>query len=319
MKPRAKREHAPRPRPSYDLPSMTRWEQLEPDPRLLSALDHADAERGRRPALITNGSPSDKNNWSNSFADVCARMVAKALRDRHYGGRLTVLPDPDGTAEPPTITYWERGEAKTKKIDVLVGDLIAGLQIAISLKGVGFRDQQSLGFGKNITGRLYELENETRRLHEYRPQAIVVGLYFVPLAAVDDKKTIRTPSGFADIVTSLRRMTGRDSPHRQDEWHRVDLGFVALYVPGNPERFETRSRDRAKRVPFEYDDPFPRGVVRYFDVREDPPRRGRPEVERTLTLETLVDVIAEAQAGPTPMRVTWALPEPETGSRDAHD
>jgi len=288
---------------------MTLWEDLEPDARLVSALDHADDERGRRSALIAEGSPSDKNNWSNSFADVCARMVAKALRDRHYGRRLTVLPDPEGAAEPPTITYWERGEAKTKKIDVLVGDLIAGLQVAISLKGVGFRDQTSLGFGKNITGRLYELENETRRLHEYRPQAIVVGLYFVPIAAVDDKKTARTPSGFADVVTSLRRLTGRDDPHRQDEWHRVDLGFVALYVPGEPERFVTRNRDPAKREPFSYDDPFPRGVVRYFDVREDPPKRGRPEVERTFTLEDMVDVIAEAQAGPSPKRLTWASPE----------
>jgi hypothetical protein len=266
--------------------------------------------------LIPDGSPSDKNNWSNSFADACARMVAKALRDRHYGRRLTVLPDPDGVAEPPTITYWERGEAKTKKIDVLVGDLIAGLQVAISLKGVGFRDQQSLGFGKNITGRLYELENETRRLHEYRPQAVVVGLYFVPIAAVNDKKTIRKPSGFADVVTSLRRVTGRADPHRQDEWHRVDLGFVALYVPGDPERFVTRDRNPARRVPFEYDDPFPRGVVRYFDVRDDPPERGRPEVERTLALEDMVDVIAEAQAGPTARRLTWASPESDTAATD---
>jgi hypothetical protein len=156
-------------------------------------------------------------------------MVAAAIRSK-VAGRLTVLPDPGGKAEPPTITYRERGARKTKKIDVLVGDLIAGLQIAVSLKGVGFRDRAQLGFGKNITGRLYELENEARRLHEYRPQAVVVGLYFVPIGAVDDKKTSRTPSGFADIVTNVRALCGRSDPHRQDEWHRIDLGFVGLYV-----------------------------------------------------------------------------------------
>jgi hypothetical protein len=288
---------------------MKRWQDVEPDDRMLAALEHADRERGSRAELIADGSSSDKNNWSNSFADGCARMVARALRDRHYQGRLTVLPDPDGSAEPPTITYWERGEAKRKKIDVIVGDLVAGLQVAISLKGVGFRDQRSLGFGKNITGRLYELENETRRLHEYRPQATVVALYFVPLGSVDDKRTDRTPSGFADIVTSVRRLTRRSDPHRQDEWHRVDLGFVGLYVPGDTERFIIRDRDPAKRVPFSYDDPFDRGVVRYFDVRADPPVRGRPEIGETHGLEDVVDLIARAQMGPSAQELKWGTPE----------
>ncbi len=233
------------------------------------------------------------------------------MRAHQFSRRLTVLPDPDGSAEPPTITYWERGEPKTKKVDVLVGDLVAGLQVAISLKGVGFRDQTSLGFGKNITGRLYELENETRRLHEYRPQAIVVALYFVPFGSVTDKKTSRTPSGFADIVTSVRRLTGRSDPHRQDEWHRVDLGFVGLYVPGERETFETRDRDPATRITFEYEDPLPRGLVRYFDVRKDPPRRGRPVLADTYTLEEMVEVIAAAQAGPAARDLIWSDPEPD--------
>lgn len=290
---------------------MATWRDLSPDTRLVAALDRADRDRGKRAELITRGSSSQKNNWSNSFADACARMVARTLREHEFSRRLTVLPDPDGSAEPPTITYWERGEAKTKKIDVLVGDLIAGLQVAISLKGVGFRDQASLGFGKNITGRLYELENETRRLHEYRPQAVVVALYFVPLGAAIDKKTDRTASSFADIVTAVRRVTGRSDAHRQDEWHRVDLGFVGLYVPGDPERFRTRDKDVSRRVDFAYDDPLPRGVVRYFDVRRDPPRRSRPKVDDTYTLEDVVELIATAQAGPAASETVWADPEPD--------
>jgi hypothetical protein len=285
------------------------WQDVKPDARLVRALEFADHERGRRSDLIVHGSPSEKNNWSNSFADSCARMVAGALRAHDFTKRLTVLPDPDGSAEPPTITYWERGEPKTKKVDVLVGDLIAGLQVAISLKGVGFRDQTSLGFGKNITGRLYELENETRRLHEYRPQAVVVALYFVPIGSVSDKKTERTPSGFADIATNVRRVTGRSDPHRQDEWHRVDLGFVGLYIPGETERFRTREKDPTRRTNFEYFDILPRGVIRYFDVRQDPPKRKRPKVDHTHSLEGLVDVIAATQVGPPARVPAWADPE----------
>jgi hypothetical protein len=212
---------------------MAAWKDLQPDERLRAALDQADRERGSRSALIEEGSSSDKNNWSNTFADACARMVATAIRDQ-VGSRLTVLPDPDGTAEPPTITYQERGQLKRKKIDVLVGDLIAGLQIAISLKGVGFRDQTQLSFGKNITGRLYELENEARRLHEYRPQAVVVGLYFMPVGAVADKKTSRSASGFADLVRiSVHSRAGQTPIVKTSGTGSISASWVSTF-PATP-------------------------------------------------------------------------------------
>lgn len=291
------------------LAAMKRWEDLEPDPRLVAILDATDSQRGSRSSLITRGDAPEKNNWSNTFADRCARMVADSIRSSRAAARLTVLPGEDGSAEPPTITYWERGTEKRKKIDVLAGDLIGGLQIAVSLKGVGFRDQASLSFGHNITGRLYELENETRRLHEYRPQAVVVGLYFVPIGAVSDKKSMRSASSFADIVTHLRRMTRRTDVHRQDEWHRVDLGFVGLYVPGDRERFTVRGTGPWKGRKFDYVDGFERGVVRYFDVWTDPPERGRPSTSDTMTLEQVVDAIALARAGPAPQSINWSAPE----------
>lgn len=290
---------------------MKRWEDLEPDPRLVAILDATDDQRGRREVLIAKGDGPKKNNWSNTFADLCARMVADSFRASRMGTRLTVLPGADGSAEPPTITYWERGTEKRKKIDVLAGDLIGGLQVAISLKGVGFRDQASLGFGHNITGRLYELENETRRLHEYRPQALVVGLYFVPIGAVCDKKSTGSASSFADIVAHLRRMSRRSDPHRQDEWHRVDLGFVGLYVPGDRETFTVRGNGPWRGRKFDYKDDFERGVVRYVDVWTDPPRRGRPAIADTLSLEQVVDAIGAARAGPAPQTINWSVPETE--------
>lgn len=287
-----------------------RWEDLEPDPRIVAALDAADRRHGNRADLIQEGDSSEKNNWSNVFADRCALMVANALRAHRFTGPLTVLPDAEGANEPPTITYWDRGEEKSKKIDVLVGDLIAGLQVAVTLKGVGFRDQSSLGFMKNVTRVMYELENETRRLHEYRPQAVVVGMYFIPYGSVNDLKTARTPSGFADAVTYLRGMTGRTDPNRMDEWHRLDLAFVGLYVPGETEQFTVKSSSPHLRVPFTYRDPYPRGVVRYFDVRRNPPRRGRPRVVDTLSLEEVIDVIAVERSGPRAAEREWADPEP---------
>ena len=121
----------------------------------------------------------------------------------------------------------------------------------------------------------------------------------------DDKKTSRTPSGFADIVTNVRALCGRSDPHRQDEWHRIDLGFVGLYVPGELEKFQLPK----SRSHFEYQDPFARGIVRYFDVSDDPPRRGRPLVENTLTLEAMVERILDVHEGPLTRRISWGAPE----------
>jgi hypothetical protein len=282
-----------------------RWEELTPDPRMVAALDAADAERSRRD-LIPTDEANAKGQWSNRFADACARMVAEQVRRHQFTDGMTVLPD--ATAEPPTIVFWERGEKKHKKIDVVAGSLIAGLQLAISLKGVGFRDFGGLQFDKNITGRGYELENETRQLHEYRPQALVTALYYVPLGAVEDKRTDRGPSGFAHIADYLRAAAGRTDPNARETLHRLDMAFVGLYVPGDPERFRDAKRDRV----FTYDDPFDRGVVRYVDVREPFPRRGRPRIDHTMDLEGLVAAIANRYMGGSGVPpIPFAEPEPD--------
>jgi hypothetical protein len=282
-----------------------RWENLTPDPRMIAALDAADAERSRRD-LIPTDEANAKGQWSNRFADACARMVAEEVRRHAFSDGMTVLPD--ATAEPPTVVYWDRGEKKRKKIDVVAGSLIAGLQLAISLKGVGFRDLKGLQFDKNITGRGYELENETRQLHEYRPQALVVALYYVPLGAVDDKRTDRKPSGFARIAEYLRAAAGRTDPNARESLHKLDMAFVGLYVPGDPERFW----DVKKACEFSYDDHFDRGVVGYVDVMKPFPKRGRPPVDASMDLEGFVNAIADRYTGgPGAPRIPFSEPEPD--------
>jgi len=73
---------------------------------------------------------------------------------------------------------------------------------------------------------------------------------------------------------------------------RADLAFVALYGSGDA------------------DDGVPRGVVRYFDVHEAPPRRGRPHIATTLTLKDMARVIGAAYEGES-RDLEWAEPEPE--------
>src|SRR6516225_6900177 len=100
-------------------PDDLRWSSLEPDPRLVSALDEADSAQTYQ-WCVEQGRVDDKRNWSNRFADACAYMAAPIVR--HGLGTLgappdlVVLPTASGTAEPPVVL----GEGSRKRIDVAV-------------------------------------------------------------------------------------------------------------------------------------------------------------------------------------------------------
>lgn len=283
--------------------SEVRWKDLQPDSALLDALGMADQRLSRAKALdATTSIP--KNQWSKRFADGCAQMVAAEMRRNRAFRKLTILPDPAGKNEPPTFTTGK----KKKKVDVLASSLVSGLQVGISLKGMNFRDRSGLNFDKNLTGRTYELQDEVRVIHQYQAAAYLVAIFFMPIAAASDKRGSKSVSSFARVVQHLRARTGRLDPTLPSQLDRVDMATVALYVPGDREQFSSTHRGRP--MPFSYSDPFPRGVVRYFDVRVDPPRHGRPPVTSTMNLSELVDQIAFGyQGGSAAEEITWAKPE----------
>ena len=269
-----------------------KWSDLDPDPGLLRVLDIADAGGTRSRALRSTG--STKNNWSNRFADACASMVAAELRSNRAFEAFVIRPAADGPAEPLTFVAGER----EKKVDVVVSSIVSGLQVGFSLKGMNFRDSKGLQFDKNLTGRTYELQDEASVIHRYQPAAFLVALYFMPIAATVDKRSENSPSSFARAVSHLRARTGRIDPTLPSQADRVDMAVVALYVPGDSEQIGD----------YEYADDLRRGVVRYFDVTADPPRRGRPRVETTLDLAGLVARVAE-RVRPRDDLVDWADPE----------
>lgn len=278
-----------------------RWEDLNPDPNMVAALDAAEADQPRPESL--EGDRADKNNWSNRFADACAIMVADAVRAHSTFQRFEVRPNADGSGKE-ALTFVAAG--KRKRIDVIAATLASGLQLGISLKGMNFRDRAGAQFDKNLTGRTYELQDEVRVLHGYQAASFVVGLYFMPLGATDDKWTDRSPSSFARTIEFLRGRTGRIDPSLTSQLAKADMAAVALYVPGDSEEFTHKGRV------FRYEDVLPRGVVRYFDVMDDPPRRGRPRLETTLGLDELVGRMADRyRGGGSDVSIDWADPEPD--------
>lgn len=280
---------------------LKKWTELDPDPALIVALEEADKNGSRALALRARSAPV-KTQWSNRFADACAHMVAAELRWHKDLKGLTVLPENGRSIEPPTFT----AAGKKKKVDVLASSLVSGLQIGISLKGMNFRDRRNLNFDKNLTGRTYELQDEIRVIHGYQPSAFLVAMYFLPIAATEDKKGPRSVSSFARTVQHLRARTGRTDPMAASQLDRCDMAVVALYVPGDQEAFTYASQGR--RLKHSYRDALSQGVIRYFDVMSDPPRRGRPPLETTLNLSDLVEVIVGKWSGES-HPINWTEPE----------
>ncbi len=259
---------------------------------MVAALDAADSGGSREAALV--GTRADRNLWSNRFADACAAMVAAEIRSHPAFSPFVVRPEGDGPAEP--LTFAAGGQ--DKKVDVVVSSIVSGLRVGFSLKGIYFRDRKSHGFDHNLTGRTYELQDEVSVIHKYQLAANLVALHFMPIGAVDDKKTDRAPSAFARTVKHLRARTGRLDPMLPSQMDRSDFAAVGLCSAGDIEDVEG----------MHYEDDLPRGVVRYFDVTEDPPRRGRPKIATTLDLAGFVDRVARA-VRPGDEEIGWVDPE----------
>lgn len=251
-----------------------RWSDLSPEPGILDALQHA----GDR---VEKQKQDDKRHWSERFADGCALAIADQLRK--YGLKKKEI-SPMGLGVG-TEKLTPLGSGTEKRLDVTVTDAVLGLEIGVSLKGLNFRDKRSNNFDKNLTGRLYELADEVRLVHEHLPHAFMAGIFFLPLNSVNDKKA--GPSSFARTVLKLRERTGRLDPALPAHAPRCDSGYVALYTTGA--------------------DGFPAGLTRFTDVRTDPPRRGRPQVAATLSLAEMIDqIVAEATHSAD---IEWGEPE----------
>jgi hypothetical protein len=259
------------------------WADLLPDHRMVVALDAADGAVPRSRAL--GGGRELKHKWSNRFADACAQMVADEIRKHPRLSRFEIRPNSDGSGKEAR-TFIAAG--KKKQVDVIVATLASGLQMGFSLKGLNFVGPSG-NYDHNLTGRTYELQDEVGAIHEYQAAAFVVGLYFLPLLAAEDKTN--APSSFARTVAHLRARAGRFDHTLPSQLRRCDAAAVGLYAAGDPGEQATR------------------GVVRYLDVLDSPPRRGRPLIESTLDLAGLIGRFADRQARDEITEIDWADPE----------
>jgi hypothetical protein len=258
-----------------------RWSDLEPDPALVFALEHA----GARP---NDGSQNKKRRWSERFAGACAVAFGQELRKSSKLKGKSIAPLDIGQGTESLVPL---GRGSSKKIDVIVVDQVMGLEVGVSLKGLNFRDGKSNNLDKNLTGRLYELGDEVRLVHEHLPHAFMTGVFFLPLDAATDKSE-QADSSFARTVLKLRERTGRLDAALAGHAARCDSAYVALYSTG------------------EEAGGFRPGLLRFVNVSTmAPPRRGRPQVALSMSLrEVVAEIVAHATHSE---KISWAEPEPD--------
>jgi hypothetical protein len=160
-----------------------RWSELTPEPAIVAALDHA----GRRPPANAEREP--KKRWSELFAHACAVAFADAFRISDVRHK-SIKPESLTVGTEPLTPL---GSHTDKRIDVTVVDRVLGLEIGLSLKGLNFPDGKSGNYDKNMTGRLYEMGDEVRVVHEHLPHAFMVGVFSCPWRLPATRPTGRHP------------------------------------------------------------------------------------------------------------------------------
>ena len=245
---------------------------------LRAIVSFADALERSRPRPTENAHRDKKKNYAQRLSNNLAILLANKLRPiKPFGA---VLPESDGSGT-------ESGSAsgttkKAKRTDVRYATATTGLELLVSIKTLNFRDTKThretgtVTFGrytKNMVRNDHELRAEAMDHHERFPYAVMVALFFLPVAACDDGENDK--SSFAHAVVTFRPRAGRSDP--SDPAAKFERLFIGLYEQdGSPPS------------------------VGFVDVMKAPPRRGRPpwpdeqdDPVRGGKMLTLDEVIAE--------------------------
>lgn len=196
---------------------------------------------GSRAAMVTQ---QQKKNYAEALSRVLATRFANGLRDAFPG----ILPDASGRGQESRA----RTAKGVKKLDVNYSTAELGLGLGLSIKTINFRDAASQRYTKNYTRADGELRAEASDYHVRQPYAVMVAVIFLPLDACDDAK--KDPSSFGQAVKVFRFRGGREEA--SDDPNLFERVFIGLYDT----------------------DPGSFGSVGFFDVREPPPKAGRPRV-----------------------------------------
>ena len=195
-------------------------------------LDEADRK------LVTIDGRAAKKNFAQRFSTAIAQKVADTLRPDFKG----IVPDAHGGGHESKSA----GARGKKKIDVNYSTTISGLELAVSIKTINFRDEQSGRYTKNTKRVDGELRAEAQDCHKRQPYAVLTAYVFLPLDAASDGRNGRSSLKHSADVFGARggRHTTKDSASL------FELVYIGLYDDdGRVEFFAADERVPENGVP----------------------------------------------------------------------
>lgn len=192
-----------------------------------------------------------KKAYSERMSAVVAAAFAEELRQRGLVGTR-----PSSPGDEAGISGAERrmsGGIGAKKVDVTWSTEQSGLQLALSVKCINFKDRRGRNYQKNVVNRRGDMLFESVTLHRRFPYAVLGGFMLLERGAAEDASQRRN-STFVNTHRRLRLFTGRTDPAGRDEqYERLYVGLVdATPFAASAQLF--RAGDSEREVPL--DDAF---------------------------------------------------------------
>ena len=149
----------------------------------------------------------------------------------------------------------------SKRHDIAAIDKGGKLILDISIKTFNFVDRTN-SYGKNFTGRWYELLGESFEIHDFYPNAVMVAVIVLPMDSCFDS-TQRRFSSFNKAVKRFGKSAG--GPLCEGNLSKFEFVFIGIF---NEE-----------------------GIIRFFNAQNDPPPSGLPNKEQLLRTEQVIETI----------------------------
>ena len=181
--------------------------------RLMSVLEELGLDETDR-KLIELGR-GEKKNFAQRLSAAIAQKTAEALRKDFPG----MQPSSDGAGHESL----SKSATGLKKIDVNYSSARSGLELAISIKTINFKDENTGRYTKNTKRVDGELRAEAEDVHKRQPYAVLVAYLFLPIDAATDGKQ----SSLKHNAETLVHRSGRTDT--KNEHSQIELAFIGLY------------------------------------------------------------------------------------------
>ena len=166
---------------------------------------------------------SAKKAYSERMSAVVASAFAEDLRQRGLIGTRPTSPGDEAGISGAEGRM--SGGIGAKKVDVTWSTEQSGLQLALSVKCINFKDRRGRNYQKNVVNRRGDMLFESVTLHRRFPYAVLGGFLLLDRGAAEDASSRRN-STFVNTHRRLRLFSGRTDPAGRDE--QYEHLYVAL-------------------------------------------------------------------------------------------